>query len=86
MFNRSLFDELTVVSSRSGVGFFVIASITVFVAIQANLGRGRSITGLRVIEHNLVDAVGGVVASIVEFGLLALDKSASLDDETSLEL
>lgn len=86
LFNISLFDELTVVSSLSGVGFFVIdVSITVLVVvIQANLGRGRFITGLRDIELGLVAVIVVVVVGVE--GLGAFDKSASLDDETSLEL
>lgn len=91
LFSKSLLEELTVVSSLSGVGFLVIVSITVFVVTQANLGRGRSITGLRAIELNLVAAVGGVVAvgvvaAAVVLGFRAFVRSASLDDETSLEL
>lgn len=71
MFNISLFEELTVVNSLSGVSFLVIVVSLVW-DMQANLGRGKFITGFLETELNL--------------DVKTLDKSASLEEDTSLEL
>jgi len=90
LFNNNLFDELTVVNSRSGVCLRRIVFSLVLIR-QANFGRGRFIT-------DFLETVSSAVAAVMVCCLVlvliflalacktALVKSASLDDDTSLEL
>lgn len=75
LLSNSLLDELTVVSSRSGVGFLFDTISTFVLGVQANFGRGKFITGFLETGVCCFDVV-----------VNTLDKSASLEDETSLEL
>lgn len=85
-------------SSRSGVGFLMTVVVSLELTIQANFGRGKFITDFLEAEIRAAAAVMVVDCCCLRSAILvafvvaaaacktAFVKSASLDDETSLEL